>query len=67
MLIHFFISNLVRCLQPTAIAAMPKDVIREHPRHSNVFNLVHFDIDIKEASVTDLQYDMLIISRSGQP
>lgn len=46
---------------------MPRDVIRGQPRHSNVLNFAHFDIEIKEASVMRWQYDMLIISRLGQP
>lgn len=46
---------------------MPRELIRGHPRHSNVFKFAHFDIDINEASVMPLQYDMLIISRTRQP
>jgi hypothetical protein len=49
------------------MAARPRDVIRGHPRLSNVFNLEHFESDSKELSVMSIQYDILIISSPGQP
>ena len=67
MLRHFFMSSLESCLHPIAMASRPTGVIRRHPRVSSVFSFEHFDKDIKERSVMDLQYAMLIISRSRQP
>lgn len=67
ILLHFFMSSFVSCLHPTAMAARPKDVITGHPLLSSVFNLEHFDRDIKEWSVICLQYAILTISRLGQP
>lgn len=49
------------------MATNPNDVIREHPRHSNVLSLKHFDKDINDVSPIWLQYAVLIISRLGHP
>lgn len=60
-------SSLESCLHPVETASRPTDVMRGHPRLSSVFSFEQFDKDIKERSVMDLQYAMLIISRPGQP